>query len=609
MKKSWEESRRSIIGLGESSLRKNYYPELQEKLGELTKALEKAGRSEEKYRAIVELSPEGIVTMSLAGYIRTVNKSFVNFTGYQVEDFEGKHFLKIPTLIGQDLATYKRVFSNIVKGKVDGIFEFKWKDKQEKIHSGEAHVAIIKTGKEKFILGIIRDVTENKIAHHRLIEAESRYNLALQAVNEGVWDWNIVEEKVFFDSRYFTIAGYAPNEFPHKMEEWEKRVHPEDIEFTKNQINNHILGKAEEFDVEFRFLRKDGTWMWLRGRGKVVERNSKGSVKRMIGTHSDITDKKILEFELINHKNSLEHLVKERTEELAAANEELMSINEELYNQRNELEQTLKKLQEAQKQLVQSEKMASIGVLTSGIAHEINNPINFISSGVVGLELETNEIIEAFKEYAEAYKELYPNDEKGLLESVGNKFNVQKSLNNIPRLITSIRTGVERTISIIKGLRTFSRLDDETMTQANIHDIISSALTMLYNKYKNRVNIETQFCEQNQISCYPGKLGQLFLNIILNAIQAIENEGEIKIRTEFLENEQQYKISICDNGAGIPKAIKQKIFDPFFTTKPVGQGTGLGLSIVHGIVSDHNGEIKVSSTPGKGTTFTIYLPK
>jgi signal transduction histidine kinase len=112
------------------------------------------------------------------------------------------------------------------------------------------------------------------------------------------------------------------------------------------------------------------------------------------------------------------------------------------------------------------------------------------------------------------------------------------------------------------------------MTQANIHDIISSALTMLYNKYKNRVNIETQFCEQNQISCYPGKLGQLFLNIILNAIQAIENEGEIKIRTECLENEQQFKISICDNGAGIPKAIKQKIFDPFFTTKPVGKEPG-----------------------------------
>ncbi len=349
--------------------------------------------------------------------------------------------------------------------------------------------------------------------------------------------------------------------------------------------------------------------MWIRARGKVVERDKKGMVVRMIGTHSDITDRKQLEVELLKHKENLEHLVKERTEELAAANEELMAVNEELYNQRNELEETLKKLQEAQKQLVQSEKMASIGVLTSGIAHEINNPINFINSGVVGLELETKEIIEAFKEYAEAYKMLYPNDETGLLQRVGSKYNVEKSVLNIPKLIKAIRTGVDRTINIVKGLRTFSRLDDENKVEANIHDIISSVLTMLYNKYKNRITVETFFCEQNQISCYPGKLGQLFLNIIMNSIQAIEDEGVIILRTEFEGANQRYKISISDNGSGVPKNIMGKIFDPFFTTKPVGQGTGLGLSIVHGIVKDHNGEINVTSKVGEGTTFVIYLPK
>lgn len=609
MNKNWEESRKRIIGLGETSLRKNYYPELQEKVHDLTLALEKAEKSEEKYRAIVELSPEGIVTMSITGYIRTVNNSFINFTGYQASDFEGKHFLQIPTLIGQDLKTYKSYFSRIVKGDIREVFEFKWKDRQGEIHFGEAYVAFIRTHDEKFILGIIRDITQNKIANQKLIETESRYNLALQAVNEGIWDWNINEDKVFFDTRYFTMAGYAPNEFPHKMEEWEKRVHPEDVEIAKEHIDNHINGKSSEFDVEFRFLRKDGSWMWLRARGKVVERDKKGQVVRMIGTHSDITDRKQLEVELIEHKHNLEHIVKERTEELAAANEELMAVNEELYNQRNELETTLKKLQEAQKQLVQSEKMASIGVLTSGIAHEINNPINFISSGVVGLELETKEIIEAFKEYAEAYKKLYPNDETGLLERIGSKYNVEKSVYNIPRLVKAIRTGVDRTINIVKGLRTFARLDDETKSEANLIEIISSALTMLYNKYKNRIVVETKFCNETQIFCYPGKLGQLFLNIIMNSIQAIEKEGVIKIHTEFLKNEQVYKISICDNGVGIPKEIKPRVFDPFFTTKPVGQGTGLGLSIVHGIVNDHNGLIKVSSTPGKGTTFTLYLPK
>lgn len=685
--------------------------------------------SEEMYRTIVDLSPEGIITMSLTGTILTVNKSFLELAGYYEDSFVGKHFLSIPTLIPQDIKTYTQFFSRIVKGDTKRPVEFKWRHKSGEVHYGEARVAIIKKANNKFVQGVIRDVTETKLAHDKLKESEHRYNLAMSAVNEGIFDWYIKAKKIFFDSRYFTLAGYKPNEFAHDFSEWEKRVHPDDLEMSKDKVDEHLSGATEQFDIQFRFQRKDKTWMWIRGRGKIVERDGKGSPVRMIGTHTDITDQKVaeeafreksaemenyfsnaldlfcianaqgdfvrvnkaweetlgysvtelenrkfldfvhpedidatlaaisqleaqekvlsftnryrrkdgnyryiewrsipyvdliyaaarditerinLENELIHHKENLEMLVKDRTEELQALNEELKSINEELYDQRNELETTLERLQTAQKQLVESEKMASIGVLTSGIAHEINNPINFISSGVTGLELETSELIAAINHYSAQLNKDGLVDHKALLKEMESNFHVEKSMENIPKLIKAIRTGVDRTTSIIKGLRTFSRLDEENKIEANLNEIINSALTMLFNKYKNRIEVKTSFCEQTQINCYPGKLGQLFLNIILNAIQAIEGEGKIIIETQYIAGKNCYKVLITDTGFGIAEENLKRIFDPFYTTKPVGQGTGLGLAIVHGIVKDHNGQIDVKSELGKGTTFILYLPK
>jgi len=572
-------------------------------------AREAAKASEEKFRNIVELSPDGIFTISLRGTIMSVNKAFVELTGYPKEEFEGKYFLSIPTVLKEDEANYKELFHQAIKGELKKPFELKWTPQTGEAKYGEARASLIAKDDSRFVQVVIRDVTEKRRVQENLKESEERYDLALQAVNDGIWDWNLKTGHVFFDKRYYAIAGYLPNEFPHSLDEWRKRVHPEDLDRILKEIESRLYENSEGFDVEFRFLRKDNTWMWIRGRGKVVEWNSKGEVVRVIGTHSDITDRKILEFEIVKHQENLEYLVKSRTEELVATNEELTATNEELYNQRKQLQDTLEKLQNTQKQLVLSEKMASLGILTSGIAHEINNPINFISSGVVGLEMEVNDIISAIREYSNAFRELYPQDEIGLLSQIDVQYDVKGSLETIPKLIQSIRTGVDRTMSIVKGLRTFARLDDENKSVASLNELINSALTILYNKYKHSITIHTSLCEDDEIYCFPGKLGQVFLNILVNSIQAIDGQGTIEIKTIFLRDEDKYLISIKDSGKGIPSALKQRIFDPFFTTKPVGVGTGLGLSIVHGIISDHSGDIKVKSQEGKGTEFTIYLPK
>lgn len=568
-----------------------------------------AKASEEKFRNIVELSPDGIFTISLHGTIMSVNRAFIELTGYPKEEFEGKYLLSIPTILKEDEANYKKLFERAVKGDLDKPFDLKWSTKSGKLKYGEARAATVAKGNDRFLQVVIRDVTESRKAQDKLRDSEERYDLALQAVNDGIWDWNLKTGYVYFDKRYYTIAGYSPNDFPHNLDEWKKRVHPDDLDVSLTEIEAKLHNDSVGFDVEFRFLRKDNTWMWIRGRGKVVEWDSEGNVVRIIGTHSDITDRKMLEFEIQRHQKDLEYLVKSRTEELEAANEELTSINEELYFQRAELEDTLGKLKNAQKQLVLAEKMASLGVLTSGIAHEINNPINFISSGVVGLEMEVNDLTSAIREYSRAFRALYPQDEIGLLHQIDAQYDVKSSMETIPKLIKSIRTGVDRTMSIVKGLRTFARLDDENKSVASLNELINSALTILYNKYKHSITITTSLCDDDEIYCFPGKLGQVFLNILVNAIQAIEGHGSIEIQTIYLQDEQKYIISIKDSGKGIPSGLEQRIFDPFFTTKPVGEGTGLGLSIVHGIISDHNGEIRVNSREGKGTEFSIYLPK
>jgi PAS domain S-box-containing protein len=565
--------------------------------------------SEEKYRSIVELSPDGIFTISFSGKIISVNKAFLDLSGYSREVFEGANFLTIPTILKEDITTYQKLFQNALKGELNKAFDLKWVNIAGAILYGQGRAATIEKGDNSFVQVVIRDVTESKMAQLKLEASEERYDLALQAVNDGVWDWNLKTGYVYFDKRYYTIAGYLPNEFPHNLKEWEKRVHPDDLEYCINEIESRLYKDSEGFDVEFRFLRKDKTWMWIRGRGKVVEWNAKGEVVRIIGTHSDITDRKKLEVEIQKHQENLEYLVKARTEELEAANEELTSINEELYYQRTQLQDTLDKLQKAQKQLVLSEKMASLGVLTSGIAHEINNPINFISSGVLGLEMEVNDIIAAIREYSNHYKKLYPVDEIGLLNQIDVQYDVKGSLETIPMLIQSIRTGVDRTMSIVKGLRTFARLDNESKSVASLSELINSALTILYNKYKHSITISTNLCDNDEMYCYPGKLGQVFLNILVNSIQAIEGEGNIAIETSYIKETDKYLIRIKDTGKGIPSGMEQRIFDPFFTTKPVGVGTGLGLSIVHGIITDHDGEIKVKSQEGIGTEFIIYLPK
>lgn len=299
--------------------------------------------------------------------------------------------------------------------------------------------------------------------------------------------------------------------------------------------------------------------------------------------------------------------IEAQQDEIDRLKEELLSSNETSKSQKRELEFTVENLKLAQSQLIQSEKMASVGVLTAGIAHELNNPINFVSGNVYPLQKDLDEIFSIIKKYDEAISANKLTDFFTEIEALKEEMEYSFLIQEIYSLLKGIEEGANRSTEIIKGLRSFSRLDDEQCQFYNIHEGIDSSLVLLQNKIKDKINVRKDYGDFEGIECFPSKLNQVIMNILTNSIQAMEGQGELFIQT--VSSAIGVKIIIKDNGKGMTPEVKEHIFEPFFTTKDVGKGTGLGLSISYGIIEKHNGNIDVISESGKGTEFIISLPR
>ena len=300
----------------------------------------------------------------------------------------------------------------------------------------------------------------------------------------------------------------------------------------------------------------------------------------------------------------LERNVRERTEELEERNDRLRAALEEL------------KL--AQDQLVQSEKLASIGQLTAGIAHELNNPINFVSSSAQSLRRDFDDVTEILRMLTEMGADDDALQEKvQALQDRMTQLDMAFTIKEIDELLTGIDDGTTRTSEIVKGLRIFSRMDGDAATEANLNDLLESTLVILRSSLQDEVELTVDLAPNvPAVPCQPGKLNQVFMNLITNAAQATSKtdlapaDRYVRIRTRVLQQEgaNAVQVSIEDNGIGMSEAVQSQIFDPFFTTKDVGEGTGLGLSIVKGILDDHQATLDIQSTPGEGSTFLISFP-
>ncbi|MFT6963652.1 MAG: signal transduction histidine kinase [Flammeovirgaceae bacterium] len=277
--------------------------------------------------------------------------------------------------------------------------------------------------------------------------------------------------------------------------------------------------------------------------------------------------------------------------------------------ERKKLTEKNLELEQTQVQLVQSEKLASLGQLTAGIAHEINNPLNFVASGVAVLEMSTFQLIELVKAYEELEKhhpELFESEKADKILEIKTRMGLAETLDEIPHIIDDIENGGTRIRTIVEGLQYFSHFDNDTLVAVDLNKCIQRVLTLYDSRLRN-LHLDCQLTANLPHS--KGNIGQIqqvIMGLLENAVDACEEEAEISISTKVAGNE--IALELRDNGRGMNGNTLSKVFDPFFTTKPVGQGTGLGLSISYGIVQQHGGRIEVESELGKGACFTVYLP-
>jgi two-component system, NtrC family, sensor kinase len=282
-----------------------------------------------------------------------------------------------------------------------------------------------------------------------------------------------------------------------------------------------------------------------------------------------------------------------------------------------EVQQKTQEIKEAQTQLMQQEKMASIGQLAAGVAHEINNPMGFVSSNLNTLkkyDRNIRSLIEQYRSFFSGLKDgaAEEKDRTNILEGIKHITKFEKEtdiefvLQDLPNLIKESLDGADRIRKIVVDLKDFAHPGEEALKFAGINENLDSTLNVVWNELKYKANVTKDYGELPLVKCYPRQLNQVFMNILVNAAQAIDEKGEIKITTR--SEGEQVRITISDTGSGIPKENLSKIFDPFFTTKEVGKGTGLGLNVAYNVIKKHNGMIDVESTLDKGTTFTIHLP-
>lgn len=557
--------------------------ELENELAERSKAETALRASEAFYHLLVETLPQNILRKDADGYFTFVNRKFCDSLGKTSEEIVGKtDFDFYPAELAE---AYQRDDRRVMESNA----AFETTEEHIGLDGGKNYVHIIKTpiyDPSNKVIGtqcIFWDVTTEKRTELALRKNRERYEVAVQGSKDGLWDWDLETNEVYFSPQWKAIIGFADQEFPNEFERWRERIHPEDRDRAESTISLYLHGRLMDYELEHRLRHKDGSYRWILARGAAL-RHTDGTPYRFAGSHTDITSRK-----------NVERQLREQNERLESA-----AITER---------EALEALKLAQSRMVQSEKLASLGQMVAGVAHEINNPLSFVGNNIAVLQRDLTDLRDLLLLYQEA-DPLISAERPELLSRIEHfreVADIEYTVTNLQGLLTRSREGLKRIQQIVKDLRLFARIDEGDRNEADLNAGIESTATIIHgHAHKKGVNIALELKPLPLVNCYPARINQIVMNLLSNAIDATPSGGTVTVRTR--PEKDHVVIQVSDTGSGIPSEMREKIFDPFFTTKPVGQGTGLGLSISYGIVHDHGGTIAVESTEGAGSTFTVSLP-
>lgn len=509
------------------------------------------------------------------------------------------------------------------------------------------------------------DLIERKQLEDEYRESAERLDLAMSVNNDGIFDWDVPKDFIYYDPRYYTMAGYEPGDYPGTYDEWAKRVHPEDFVHTEKAVKAYLAGELLEYDEEFRFKCKDGTWMWIRARIKVVERDENGAPLRIVGTHTDITASKQAEEalkeserryrQMFRDNKAIKFLIDPSDGRIVEANNAAvefyqypldrlisMKISEINMLPPDKIQKEMNDTKNKEKHFFVFPHKKSSGEIRT--VEVYSSPITV--QGKTLLFSIVHDVTEREKAAAEnkQLKAQWRQSQK--LEAVGTLAGgIAHDFNNIlgiilgyadmakggappdsklSRDLSKIIQTSHRARDLVQQILTFSRQAQIEKVSLRPKPIIKETLKMLRASIPSTIEIQENISRDcGNIDANPTQLHQILLNLCTNASHAMEGKGGIlkvdlgiadslplELTAEKPEAEDTFlELSISDTGGGIAPGIIDRIFDPFFTTKEEGKGTGMGLAITYGIVKDYGGAIIVNSQLGKGTTFQIYLPR
>ncbi|MEG4021575.1 PAS domain S-box protein [Microcoleus sp. S13C4] len=548
--------------------------------------------SQARFAGIVEIADDAIISVDAEQKIILFNQGAERIFGWSAAEAIGQSLsLLLPEAFA---ASHRHLVSNFGAGvkqarKMGNRKEIFARRRDGTEFPAEASISKLEVAGEIIFTAILRDVTASRQAEEFVRLSEERYRSLAMATAQLVWTT---------DGQGKPIApidwmAYTGQSWEEATDNWTSAIHPDDRPITAQAWMRAVEAKSL-FEVEHRLRAADGSYrhFWVRG---VPVLAADGSIREWVGTHTDISD---------------------RVQVLEA----LKQSEGQYRSQAAELEKAVQELHQTQTQLIQTEKISSLGQLVAGVAHEINNPINFIYGNITHASQYATDLLGLLH----LYQEKYPNPVPEIVEAAED-IEVDYLMEDFTKILESMKVGADRIRDLVVSLRNFSRLDESQMKRVDIHEGIESTLLILQHRIKANVlrpaiEIIKEYGNFPKVECYVGQLNQVFMNLLGNAIDALEEYNSThaskeiysrhnRIRISTSANSDTVTIRIADNGVGINQEVIHKLFDPFFTTKPVGKGTGLGLSISYQIIVEkHRGKLQCISTPGEGAEFVIEIP-